>query len=142
MSSNKIAPEGQVYVCSACGKQSQDEYGEQAISFGWDESCTMHAVLCYADKDPEGIWVAVDKEKPRVFRINTATGSVYELNTITSKIRRVKGEHPPTPNQGPDGEWKEYEEFFGMLGMEGLIVWSSADKTATRISVITNMEPI
>ena len=87
---NKVAPEGQVYVCSACGKQSQDQYGDQAISFGWDESCMLHAVLCYVDKDPDGHWVAVDKNKPRKFRITTETGSVYELNTITEKIRRIE----------------------------------------------------
>ena len=42
---NKDAPEGHVYVCMACGKQSNDKYGFKAISYGWDESCMMNAVL-------------------------------------------------------------------------------------------------
>jgi hypothetical protein len=43
---NQIAPPGQVYVCSACGRRSRDRYGDQRIDCNWDESCMMHAVLC------------------------------------------------------------------------------------------------
>jgi hypothetical protein len=43
--SNQVAGEGQVFICSACGKRSHDRYGEQPISSGWDESCMMHSVL-------------------------------------------------------------------------------------------------
>ena len=42
----KIAPRGAVFVCSACGKRSRDLYGYQAISPGWDESCSLNAILC------------------------------------------------------------------------------------------------
>ncbi len=42
---NTDAPEGQVYVCSACGKRSRDRYGEKAIDRGWDVSCALSAVL-------------------------------------------------------------------------------------------------
>jgi transposase-like protein len=44
---NKTAIKGQVFVCSACGRRSRDLYGEQAINCTWDESCMLHAVLCY-----------------------------------------------------------------------------------------------
>lgn len=47
---NTIAPNGQVWVCAACGKRSKDRYGEQKISLGWDASCMMNAVLCFEDK--------------------------------------------------------------------------------------------
>jgi len=47
---NHVAPEGQVYVCGACGKLSQDRYGFQKISRGWDESCMLNSFLCYKDK--------------------------------------------------------------------------------------------
>jgi len=43
---NKIVGEGEVFVCSTCGKRSRDLYGEQAIDPGWDESCILNAVLC------------------------------------------------------------------------------------------------
>jgi hypothetical protein len=46
---NAVAPEGQVYLCAACGKQSKDKYGEQRISHGWDVSCMMNSVLVYED---------------------------------------------------------------------------------------------
>jgi hypothetical protein len=41
----KIAPEGQVFICAACGKRSRDIYGDQKIDRGWDESCFMNRVL-------------------------------------------------------------------------------------------------
>lgn len=50
--SNEIAPEGKVYICRACGKRSRDEYGFQAIDYGWDESCVLNAVLM-DEKDAE-----------------------------------------------------------------------------------------
>lgn len=46
---NQIAPDGQIWVCGACGKRSKDLYGEQAVNHGWDESCMLNACLCYAD---------------------------------------------------------------------------------------------
>ena len=45
------APEGQLWVCAACGKTSRDRYGEKKISDGWDESCMLNAVLCYDRPD-------------------------------------------------------------------------------------------
>lgn len=60
-----FAPEGQIYVCGACGKTSQTRSGATANgladvekSRGWDESCMLNAVLCYAEK-LDGIWQAV-----------------------------------------------------------------------------------
>lgn len=44
---NHVAPDGQVYVCGACGKRSKDRYGDKAINRGWDESCMMNSVLVY-----------------------------------------------------------------------------------------------
>lgn len=43
--SNKVAPDGQVFVCHACGKRSKDEYGYQEINYGWDESCTLNCAI-------------------------------------------------------------------------------------------------
>lgn len=41
----KIAPDGHVYLCGACGKRSRDIYGDQAIDYGWDESCFLNSVI-------------------------------------------------------------------------------------------------
>lgn len=41
------APDGQVFVCGACGRVSKSLYGDGTS--GWDESCMFNAVLCYAD---------------------------------------------------------------------------------------------
>ena len=42
MSELKKAPDGQVYVCSACGKTFRDPYKV-------DASCMLNRVLCYED---------------------------------------------------------------------------------------------
>lgn len=65
---NRFAPEGEVFVCSACGKRSGDRYGSLAIDHGWDESCMLNAVLCYADKrfNADGILVWEAAPEPAV----------------------------------------------------------------------------
>lgn len=56
----QIAPEGQVWVCGACGKRARSRYGfdaqhqSTAIDRGWDESCMLNAVLCFAERTPSG----------------------------------------------------------------------------------------
>lgn len=42
---NRLANDGYVFVCSACGKRSRDRYGNKPISRGWDESCALNCVL-------------------------------------------------------------------------------------------------
>ncbi|MDB4330411.1 hypothetical protein N9948_01675 [bacterium] len=39
---NKKAKKGNVFVCMACGKRSEDEYGDNALDRGWDVSCMMN----------------------------------------------------------------------------------------------------
>jgi len=45
--SNHEAPQGQIYICGACGKRSRDVYGSNKIDRGWDASCMMNSVLVY-----------------------------------------------------------------------------------------------
>ena len=58
-----LAPAGQVWVCTACGKTSRTNFGfvddgtqrgchlacnrSRVADPGWDESCMLNAVLCY-----------------------------------------------------------------------------------------------
>jgi hypothetical protein len=60
---NVIAPKDQVWVCAACGKQSQDKYGLLAIDIGWDVSCMMSSILCYKKKDEDSNWIAVPEKE-------------------------------------------------------------------------------
>lgn len=39
------APDGQMFVCGACGRVSSHLYGDGKSS--WDESCMSNAVLCH-----------------------------------------------------------------------------------------------
>jgi hypothetical protein len=50
VSGNERAPDGQVWVCQACGKRSRDLYGDEPLSYGWDESCILHAALLPEDR--------------------------------------------------------------------------------------------
>ena len=59
------APEGQVWVCSACGKRARTRAGfdrsgkSTTIDHGYDSSCMTHAVLCYAKRQGEVYQVVV-----------------------------------------------------------------------------------
>jgi hypothetical protein len=64
---SELAPDGQIYVCAACGKRARSRFGFDAmgrptrIDPGWAPSCMLHAVLCYAEKKG-GTWIAVEEE--------------------------------------------------------------------------------
>lgn len=53
----------------------------------------------------------------------TETGSVYEIDEVGRRIRRLSGVKDPTPRQGKDGEWKSYFST-AMVGKNFLIVWN------------------
>lgn len=57
----QVAPEGQVFVCGACGKTAKNRDGDRRDDgyYSWDESCMLNAVLCYEEKGEDGNWVAV-----------------------------------------------------------------------------------
>ena len=42
---DRMAPEGKLWVCFACGKTSHDRYGGFDATPGWDESCALNAHL-------------------------------------------------------------------------------------------------
>lgn len=61
-------------------------------------------------------------------KFTTASGSVYEVNTDSKQIRRLNGDKDPTPRQGPDGQWRAYEEIFPdppTVGRPLVIRWDS-----------------
>jgi hypothetical protein len=41
---DRRAPDGMIWECAACGKQSVDRYGMIGWhTYGWDESCMLNA---------------------------------------------------------------------------------------------------
>ena len=59
-------------------------------------------------------------------KFQTLSGSVYEINTDSKKIRRVSGNKQATNRQGQDGDWREYQSIQPdpiEVGKELLIVW-------------------
>lgn len=65
----------------------------------------------------------------------TLSGSVYQVDTVNKKIRRLNGTADPTPRQGEDGVFKSYEGFGSVtqildgnegkltIGEGAIIVW-------------------
>jgi hypothetical protein len=59
-----------------------------------------------------------------MLRITTVTGSTYEIDTDSKRMRRVSGDHAPTANQRADGAWRTYEEISPVvLGAGVVTVW-------------------
>ena len=64
-----IAPDGQIWICQACGKRSKSQFGFDAagkrtnLDHGWDESCMMNSVLVYEKKREGRYWPVVELEK-------------------------------------------------------------------------------
>ncbi len=56
-------------------------------------------------------------------KFTTASGSVYEVNTDSKKIRRLNGVKDPTPRTGKDGEWRSYEDLVCKKGSSAIIFW-------------------
>lgn len=60
----ELAPPGQVWVCAACGKRALSKYGfddkgNSTSAQRRDESCMLHAVLCYEIPNADGSYQAV-----------------------------------------------------------------------------------
>lgn len=83
MKGTDLAPEGTVFVCGSCGKTSRTRYGfiadgtprgsnylptgERVAGHGWDESCSLNAILCYERSLGDGLtldaqWRAVEPQ--------------------------------------------------------------------------------
>jgi hypothetical protein len=59
-------------------------------------------------------------------KFTTVSGSVYEVNTDSKQIRRLNGSKDPTPRQGPDGQWRSYEDITPInVGASVAIFWSA-----------------
>lgn len=82
-------------------------------------------------------------------RFLTETGSQYELDLKAKKIRRLGGEHDPTPRQGKDGEWRSFHDVTAVrVGKPVTIIWSGQPGTmgaaegalpATSTSLVTKV---
>ncbi len=51
--------------------------------------------------------------------------SAYEVDVAGKRIRRLAGKDSPTPRQGEDGAWKDFQRITDIeKGASVLIVWS------------------
>lgn len=59
-------------------------------------------------------------------KFTTVSGSVYEVNFDSKKIRRLNGVKDSTSRQGKDGEWRAYKELIPSplkKGVSAVIIW-------------------
>ena len=57
----------------------------------------------------------------------TETGSVYEVDLIGKRIRRLRGKKDPQPRQGEDGKWKGYASISSIIeNLPVLIIWQNS----------------
>lgn len=85
------APEGQIWVCNACGKTARVRWRFED-SKGWDESCMLNATLCFESSlKYEGSRVVnadpVEEPKPRV---DPFKGMDDWLEEMEEGVRRSK----------------------------------------------------
>lgn len=68
MPDDRIAPDGKLWVCTACGKTAKNRHGPPNADQGWDESCVLNSHLFNKDElifNEQGRVVAIsegDKE--------------------------------------------------------------------------------
>ena len=46
-----------IWVCLACGKRSNDQYGNNPINMGWDASCVLNSI----EIDPDLLVIKDDR---------------------------------------------------------------------------------
>lgn len=79
----RIAPEGCIWVCHACGKMSKDQFGYSEeypeSSLGWDASCVLNS-KCYKIKD---LKVEMGLHSKTMFegRVTKITGEPVEVES-------------------------------------------------------------
>jgi hypothetical protein len=84
-------------------------------------------------------------------RIRTESGSVYDIDHVGKRLRRVHGRHGPADTQPQDGIWREFQGLEGPRIGEAMVVYwapsaaSSAKETSlgfrtTEVTEVSNIE--
>lgn len=60
--------------------------------------------------NPDSKNFEASNNRPQVVAYATRSGSVYHVDYANKRVRRLQGNRPPTDRQGPDGEWKSFED--------------------------------
>lgn len=69
----------------------------------------------------------------RVHRVQTESGSVYDVDTEGMQIRRVHGRHGPTDTQPQDGIWREFVGLDGpVVGRPMVVYWAPSPASGAR----------
>lgn len=78
-------------------------------------------------------------------KIKTESGSIYELDLLEKRFRRVSGEGSPTLRLGSDGEWRNYLAVtFPRVGDRVWVTWGHTEHasqctTTSPVAEITDM---
>lgn len=76
-------------------------------------------------------------------KFRTITDSVYELDLISKRFRRMSGEIAPTPRVGQDGKWKSYMEVsFPVVGRPTWVTWEVVSDNGMIVMKTTATSPV
>lgn len=67
------------------------------------------------------------------------TYSRYEVDTVNKRIRRTRGDRPPTERQGPDNVWKPYVSIDKCMGGY-LITWDREGRGTLTSRVVSERQ--
>lgn len=71
--------------------------------------------------------------------------SIYEIEPLNKRVRRLAGINSPTPRQGNDGEWQPYQALHYTLENTLLFVWGDnpdGTQKCTETSHIVSIESV
>ena len=69
--------------------------------------------------------------------VTTFSGSLYEGLPTAKAVRRLNGNVDPTPRQGPDGEWKRFQNrIYVEEGYPMIFDWDGTGKCTVTSEVV------
>ncbi len=69
----------------------------------------------------------------RVHRVQTESGSVYDVDREGMQIRRVHGRHGPSDTQPQDGIWRSFVGLEGpTVGLPMVVYWAPSPASGAR----------
>jgi hypothetical protein len=69
---------------------------------------------------------------PRMLRVRTESGSVYDVDHAGMRIRRVHGRHGPADTQPQDGIWRRFSGVEGPTAGQVMVVYWAAEAAGAR----------
>lgn len=67
-----------------------------------------------------------------MLRVRTESGSVYDVDQVGMRIRRVHGRHGPADTQPQDGIWRDFTGLEGPTAGQQMVVYWATEAAGAR----------